>query len=369
VRDDARRVALRALRRIDEGAFANLALPPLLERTALTQRDRDFVTELVYGTTRMRRACDWLVDRHIHRSLDADVRNALRLGAYQLHFLRTPPHAAVSATVTAAPQRARGLVNAVLRKVADGGAPAWPDLATELSYPDWIVERLVADLGPNDSRAALLAMNQARPVSVRGDGYVQDRASQWVAAAVGARPGDTVVDLCAGPGGKATALAGARVFAFDVQPHRAALVVGNARRYGHANVHVGIADGRHPPVPDGAADAVLIDAPCSGLGVLGRRADARWRAQPADVNELGALQRQLLAGAIPLVRSGGSMTYSACTLTSAETTAIDDWLAATYPDLRAAPLGDPWRPAGRGGRVLPQDEGTDGMYVLRLVAP
>src|SRR5207237_10178275 len=110
----------------------------------LTERDRAFVTELVYGTTRMRRACDWLVSRHLNRSvagLDADVRAALRLGAYQLAFLHTPPHAAVSATVDVAPTRARGLVNAVLRKVAvdaDRSPPdtPWPDDGTRLSYPD-----------------------------------------------------------------------------------------------------------------------------------------------------------------------------------------------------------------------------------------
>src|SRR5206468_9683539 len=133
-------------------------------------RDRHFVTELVYGTTRMRRACDWLVGRFVDRPLDPDVRAALRLGAYQLHFLGTPPHAAVSATVDAAPKRARGLVNAVLRKVANAtsaGDPEWPDDATRLSYPDWIVARLVDDLGSKPALDALDQMNQAASVHVR----------------------------------------------------------------------------------------------------------------------------------------------------------------------------------------------------------
>ena len=362
--EDPRRVALRALRRIDEGAYANLALPPLLERTNLDQRDRDFVTELVYGSTRMRRALDWAVDRHVNRDVDPDVRNVLRLGAYQLRFLRTPAHAAVSATVDVAPKRAAGFVNAVLRKVASDDQP-WPDLATGLSYPDWIVSRLSADLGAETARAALTAMNAAPVVTRRADGYVQDRASQLVVDAVGARADDVIVDLCAGPGGKATGFGTGRVLAFDVQPHRAQLVAANARRYGHPEVHVGVADGRHPPLRPGAADVVLVDAPCSGLGVLGRRADARWRVQPADVDGLARLQRELVDAAFSLLRPGGTLVYSACTLTRAETVEVD----AAFAQHEAVPVGEPWEPVGRGGRLLPQSHGTDGMYVLRLVAP
>jgi 16S rRNA (cytosine967-C5)-methyltransferase len=367
--DDPRRVALRALRRIDEGAFANLVLPPLLERSDLDERDRHFATELTYGTTRMRRACDWLVDRFVTRPVDPDVRNALRLGAYQLEHLKTPPHAAVSSTVDVAPGRARGFVNAVLRKVAGAPRPEWPDLATELSYPDWIVERLSADLGADDARAALMAMNEPRPPTVRADGYVQDTASQWVAAAADADGASLAVDTCAGPGGKATALGAERVLAFDVQPHRAALVAANATRHRHPEVHTAIADGRSVPLPRRCADRVLVDAPCSGLGVLGRRADARWRVGSADVDRLAMLQRELLAEALDLVRSGGLVVYSACTLTRAETVDIDSWLFDEHAEFRAVPPPAPWTAIRRGGRVLPQDHGTDGMYVLRLRAP
>jgi len=369
VTEDARRVAARALRRIDEGAYANLVVPPLIERSDLEQRDRDFVTELVYGTTRMRRACDWLIDRHVNREIDPDVRNALRLGAYQLRFLGTPAHAAVSATVDIAPGRARGFVNAVLRRVADDASPTWPDIATELSYPDWILRRLTADLGEADARAALMAMNRPPTVTRREDGYVQDRASQWVAAAVGADPTDLVVDVCAAPGGKATALDARRVIAVDLQPHRAKLVADNARRYGHPGVHAVVGDGRRPPVRAGAADRVLVDAPCSGLGVLGRRADARWRIEEADIDRLVVLQRELLTAAMGVVRSGGSITYSVCTLTAAETAGIDRWLSDQYPAFTPVFVGGEWESVGRGGRLLPQSHGTDGMYVLRLLAP
>ncbi|MGH9163924.1 MAG: transcription antitermination factor NusB, partial [Acidimicrobiales bacterium] len=206
----ARRVAAEALVRIDAGgAYANLVLPPMLEASGLAERDRAFATELVYGTTRMRRACDFLVDRFVDRTLQTEVRTALRLGAYQLAFLQTPPHAAVSATVAEAPERARGLVNAILRKVATDAHPHWPDDATRLSYPDWVVDRLVRDLGRTAALAALAQMNEAATVSVRPDGYVQDPASQAVADHMAVGAGDRVADLCAAPGGKATALAGA----------------------------------------------------------------------------------------------------------------------------------------------------------------
>ncbi|MBV9953518.1 MAG: hypothetical protein JO291_16305, partial [Acidimicrobiia bacterium] len=328
----ARAVAIDALVRIDaEGAYANLLLPKLLGREDLSSRDRAFVTNLVYGTMRMRRACDWLVDAFVARELDPPVRAALRIGAYQLAFLDTPPHAAVGETVDAVPKRVRGLVNAVLRKVA--GAPHdYPDDATRLSYPDWIVEQVVADLGAEDGIAALAAMNEPAEVTERDDGYVQDRASQLVTEAVGAGGGDRVVDLCAAPGGKATGLAtrGADVTALDLRPGRARLVAGNAKRLG-LRVPVVVADGRHPPLRPGSADRVLVDAPCSGLGALRRRPDARWRVEPDSVDRLRELQRALVDEAVTLVAPGGVLVYSVCTLTAAESLAIDEHFARVHP--------------------------------------
>jgi 16S rRNA (cytosine967-C5)-methyltransferase len=366
--DDARKVALDALVRIErDDAYANLALGALLDRSKLDSRDRGFVTELVYGVTRMRRACDFLIDRFALRELDIQTRNLLRLGAYQLHFLQTPPHAAVSATVDASPGRTRGLVNAILRRVAD--APVeWPNDATRLSYPDWIVERLVADLGRDDALAALAAMNEAPEVTERPDGYVQDRASQWVAASVEGQAGVRVLDVCAAPGGKATgiAAAGATVVAADISSTRAGLVAANAQRLG-VDLPVIVADGRKPPFARASFDRVLVDAPCSGLGVLRRRPDARWRIDAAAVDRLAVLQRELLDAAISLVRPGGILIYSVCTLTNRETIAIDASLAAEHPELAAlAPPGAPWRPHGRGALLLPQAAGSDGMAVLRL---
>ena len=213
-------------------AFANLVLDGELRRSTLGEQDRRFVTQLVYGTTRMRRACDFLVERFIARDIDPDVRTLLRLGAYQLHFLSTPDHAAVDATVALAPHKARGFVNVVLRRVAT--APVqWPSDGIRLSYPDWLVNQLVADLGSDDAIAMLERMNLEPAVHERPDGYIQDPGSQWVCDAVDAQPGDVVLDSCAAPGGKSTLIAGtgATVIAADRRPSRARLIVDNAAVY------------------------------------------------------------------------------------------------------------------------------------------
>jgi 16S rRNA (cytosine967-C5)-methyltransferase len=371
-----RQVALDALLRIEDGAYANLVLPSLLARSGLDERDRGFVTELVYGTTRMLRACDWLLERFLFREVDPDVAAILRLGAYQLAFLQTPAHAAVGETVDLASGRTKGFVNAVLRKVAAAGPPRpdeWPDDATRLSYPDWVVDRLVTDLGHDAALAALAQMNEAASVTTRDDGYIQDEASQQVAALVGVEPGQRVADLCAAPGGKSTLLATAGatlVAAGDLNPTRTGLVAGNARRLGADAVAPYVGDARTPPLRDGHFDCVLLDAPCSGLGVLRRRPDARWRVSPRDVDDLARLQRDLLERAIGLVRPGGVLVYSVCTLTKAETEDADAWLAAEHPELEPEPAPPaPWEPVGRGGRLLPQTIGSDGMYVLRLRRP
>ena len=422
-RGTARALALQGLLEVEEaGGRANVVVPELLGGSRLVERDRAFVTELVYGTLRMRRACDWLVDRRLRRPVEPAVRAALRLGAYQLAFLGTPPHAAVSATVAEVAGPARGLVNAVLRRVAGDVAEGlvWPSEPVRLSYPDWIVEELSASLGAHDAAEALAQMNVAPRVTVRADGYVQDRASQWVGQAVLAYPGpgtsrgtragepeagraagrtgpgppallvppwasvapgargatgERIADLCAAPGGKATAVAHgadggspALVVAGDIDFRRAAVMAENVSRVGVDNVATLVFDGRRPPFPASVFDRVLVDAPCSGLGVLRRRPDARWRIQPDDVPRLAELQRALLDQALILARPGGLVVYSVCTLTGAETTEIDRWLAAAHPEAEAVepPAGDPWQRVGRGARLLPQAAGTDGMFLLVL---
>jgi 16S rRNA (cytosine967-C5)-methyltransferase len=367
----ARRLALEALGRIDDGAYANLVLAGLLERSDLDQRDRRLVTELVYGTTRMRRALEFVVDQYRRGPLEDEVGRILCLGAYQICFTSIPDHAAVDATVELAPHRARGLVNAVLRKVASNPRITWPDLATEQSYPDWVVAGLQHDLGSADAWAALEAMNVPAEATERADGYVQDRASQWVAGYVASTGPGLVADLCAAPGGKATALAGAGipVVAADVRPSRAGLIRQNTTRLDLTSVSVMVADAASPGLRRHRFPAVLVDAPCSGLGVLRRRPDARWRIDPDAPGRLGEVQKSLLLAAAELVAPGGWLYYSVCTFTAAETLAVDAWSQGALAGWSArdeAPSGGPWRRHGRGWLVLPQDAGTDGMYVMGL---
>jgi len=365
-RRSARGVALDVLRRIEnDGAYANLVLGPMLAASSLSEQDRKFATELVYGSTRMRRACDAIIDRFSSQPPDDQTRSILRLGTYQLTFTGVPAHAAVSATVDLAPQKTRGFVNAVLRRIADMEIDdmIWPSDAARLSYPEWMVEALRADLA-DDADPALERMNLAPTVSERPDGYVQDFSSLWVAYAVEARAGERVLDMCSAPGGKATAMvgSGATVIAADRQEHRAELVRENVTRL-ELDLPVVIADGTRPPFASDTFDAVLLDAPCSGLGALRRRADARWRIEPNDVRELARLQAQLLASAAALVCPGGRLVYSVCTLLDAES--IDHATPEGFEVDDAEPPSGRWRRHGQGWRVLPQDADTDGMVMIR----
>lgn len=427
----SREVAFTALRRVEDGAYSNLLLPNLLRDSGLDGRDRAFTTDLVYGTIRRQRSLDYLLQMTTDRSLDAldmSTRAALRLGAYQL-LAGIPAHAAVGETVVVAPRRARRYVNAVLRATARLG-PRWPwpegddaaALGVRLSYPDWLVDELVAEYGLSDARAMLEISNEPPPVALRvntrratvdevaaelraagadvrggsvaagaliargigdparlpavAEGRVtpQDEASQAVVDALDPHPRDTIVDVAAAPGGKATGIGerirDGRVVAGDVRASRIRLVRAAGDRLRLDDVFPVVADGRAPPVVDGAADRVLVDAPCSGLGVLRRRAELRWRIRPDEVSHLAELQRELLRSAARVVRPAGVIVYSACTLTGAETTGIDAWALHELPELAAdPPLGSPWRRRGRGALLLPHDAGTDGMYVLRLRRP
>ena len=290
----ARALALDALDRIDPGgAYANLLLPELLDRTGLAPRDRHFATELVYGTTRMRRACDLLVDRFLTRTVEPRVRNALRLGAYQLHHLRH------GAPRRGGRDRAGGPA-AGARVWSTPCCAGWPTTRSPgpttppaSATRTGSLDRLTDDLGADDALAALAVMNTAPPVTEREDGYVQDLASQWVAAAVGAGPEQRVADLCAAPGGKALALAatGAAVVAARPPPGpgRASSppTPGAARR-----CRSWWPTAPCPPFAPRSFDHVLVDAPVLGarrappppgrpLADRCRRGGAAWPGGPA----------------------------------------------------------------------------------------
>ncbi len=410
---------------VESGERANIAVPERLGRSDLDERDRHLVTELVYGACRMRRAAAWLIERRLAPprsaegskrraqpqgeagpkrppapsgsaglggrldALDPDVRASLLLGVYQLMWTRIPPHAAVAATVEEVRGPGRSLVNAVLRKVSADVAERpvdWPDTATRLSYPDWVVELLSTDLGEDEALEALEAMNRPGRATRRADGYIQDNASQLVAAYVASQAGDgPLLDVCSAPGGKATAIARSTavardeacagptlpgpslVVAADISESRVRTVASNVTALGCGSVVPVVADGEHPPWRREAFSTVLLDAPCSGLGVLRRRPDARWRRSRADVQRLAALQRRLAEAAWDFLAPGGTFVYSVCTVTDAETVDFDVWIRGAADWLVAVdPPGPPWRPHGRGALLLPQDCDSDGMFVLGL---
>ncbi len=395
------------VRVFEDGAYADRALRSAA--AGLDERDRALAQRLAYGAVQRVRTLDHAIEtlgrRRVAR-LDAPVRAGLRLGAYQLGFVEgVPRYAAVNESVElvrrAGLERAVAFTNAVLRRLADGieqllaALPeATPDeAALRHSYPDWIAERWWHDLGADGALGLMRALNEPGSTVVRlvhgeidgtpdpdvrgawhvdrideqalADGRIwpQSAASQLVGLAVGSRDGERTLDLCAAPGGKATMLAG-DVTAIEVNEARARELEDNARRLGATNVEVVVADGRAlPPELDGF-DRALVDAPCSGLGVLNRRPDLRWRAEP-----LPELQLELLGAAAERVRPGGTIVYSVCTINADESEAVVD---ASGLDVDAS-LADEWPQFRHPSRpeflqTLPHVHGTAGFFVARLSA-
>lgn len=419
----ARRAALEALRQVDEdGAWSTVAVPAAVGGLA-QQRDRAFASHLAYETLRWEGTLDHLLADQVSRDLDdvePALRRVLRLGALQLWHSDVPAHAAVQTSVELAresvPRRrgdgAAGFVNGVLRGLArrlaaDG--PTWPSdprdrAALTTGHPRWIVDELAdrhglartaavlaADSDPaattlraRDDRDALLAELDAAgieatpgtqapeavhvtgvdprtlPAVREGRARPQDEASMLVVHAARVQPGDRVLDLCAGPGGKTTHLATLAgpdgvVAAVELHDHRARQVTEAAAAMG-LEVDVRVGDATDPPLEaDERFDVVLVDAPCTGLGVGRRRPEVRWRRSPQDVEALAALQRQLLEGAGRWLAPGGRLVYAVCTWTQAETTAVVD--AATPAGLVCTDQR----------QLLPDADGTDGMFIATFV--
>jgi 16S rRNA (cytosine967-C5)-methyltransferase len=309
---------------------------------ALSRRDRALLTTLVYGTTRWRRELDWLIDRCAQR-VHPEIRQHLRLALFQIrHLDKIPRHAAVNEAVELAKgvsRKSAGFVNAVLRKAADLELPETVGVRT--SHPDWLIERWRRSYPGKDLDAILEADNAvlpmtirpnplkpAGPIQVEGDPAadprfaeglytVQDETSMKVAPLLDPRPDERILDLCAAPGGKTTHLAEllggkGKVVAVDL-PDRIGLVAESASRLGLANVDCVAGDGATIAFRD-AFDAILVDAPCSNTGVLSRRPDVRWRLREQDIAGAAALQRQLLQNAARLLRPGGRLVYSTCSL-------------------------------------------------------
>jgi 16S rRNA (cytosine967-C5)-methyltransferase len=391
----ARSVAAAVVERVfDQGAYADRVFRAAA--AGLEPSDRAFAMQIAYGTVQRVRTLDHGIEalgRRPVRKLDPPVRAALRTGAYQLGFLGSvPPHAAVNETVelvrAAGLERAVAFTNAVMRRLAAG----FPELLARLhdstaeaaallhSYPDWVAEAWWRELGPEDARALMRAQNEPPETAVRtpdggrvvetippgwlesGYAWPQSRGSQLAGAAVGARPGEQVLDLCAAPGGKATQLAaaGAAVVAVEKHPGRARELEENARRLG-VGLTVVNADGLELPAEVDGFDRALVDAPCSGLGVLNSRPDLRWRAAP-----LPELQLDLLRAAAGRVRPGGTVTYSVCTIHRVENEDVVDALGLPVEDLgaRRPEYRHPQRPEFL--LTLPHVHGTAGFFVARL---
>lgn len=398
----------------------------------LDARDRRWVQELVWGTLRRRGWFDAVLGLRVRGGLarlDADVADLLRLGAYQLlHMHSVPPYAAIAQTVELAKLRhgigASKLVNAVLRRVdreRDALEPVAPSdpvdaLALRGSHPRWLVARWVARYGLDATEHLLVANNEEAPIVLRPYGivreqleamlegagarvhdaplvadslvlapgvqltelgafkqglfFVQDPAATLVTQYAAVPAGGTVADLCAAPGGKALELTrtAGLVIAADRVPGRLERLLVSSGRLDVDNLVAYVGDAREPAVR--GLDAVLVDVPCTGTGTLRRHPDARWRLKASDLAVMSTLQRDILEAAATVVRPGGLLVYSTCSLEPEENDGPVDAFLAAHPEftLEAPPAGtvpDAVLDQGRL-RVLPHAHGADGAFAARL---
>jgi len=393
-----RQIAYEVLRRVEEeGAYSHLALNADLEASSLDSRDRGLVTRIVYGVLTWRGALDDVIAGYVDgglERLDAPVLRCLRMGAYQLHWLdRIPEHAAVDETVAMVEsvgwERAGGLVNAVMRQLTDIDEESlqwWrPEdresnpvrfIADRYSLPSWIANRLTQLFDGERAEAIAEAWTQRPPLFVRAtdteverafgssdqeisrvegvrncwridaDGRfardladadrlaIQDLGSQLVGAFPGVQPGDTVLDACAGLGGKTLQLAelvgdDGQVVAVDQHSGKlnrladsldARAELGDRVEIFHASLqkYTEFRKEQTDPADDVGFDHVLVDAPCSALGTIRRHPEIRWRRQEADIPDLVETQRELMETAADLVGPGGVLTYAVCTFLTEE---------------------------------------------------
>lgn len=412
------------LRVFEQGAYADRAFEAAAAEAGLDARDRGLAQRIAFGTVQRRRTLDHAIEELARRPvtrLDPQVRAALRIAAYQLGYLdHVPAYAAVHESVglvrRARLESAVGFANAVGRRLAEGIRPlldALPEgtpqeAALKHSYPDWLAEAWWAEWGAEEALALMRAQNEAPETVVRVNGLrdtgprlagdpdpqipgalhvatvdeaafaagriqPQSRASMLAGLSVGVRDGERVLDLCAAPGGKTTQLAqwASEVVAVELNEGRARELQQTCRRLGADNVAVVQADGRALPAELAGFDRALVDAPCSGSGVLAYRPDLRWRSKP-----LPELQLELLLAAAERVRPGGTVTFSTCAVHAPENELLADAaVAAAGGRLALDDLGAEW-PAFRHPRrpelllTLPHVHGGAGFFVARFtVAP
>ncbi len=433
----ARGAALELLGRVlDEGAYTNIAVNQFLRCRALSAPERRLLTELVYGTVKALGTLDWYLRQCVARPLaniDRPVLHILRLSLYQLLYLdRIPPSAACNEAVKlaravsheGAAKFVNGVLRGFLRRRAGLAFPREDEaayLALAFCHPRWLIQKWLQEYGREETEALCRFNNSAAPVSLRantlvtsrdkllaelrllgaeaaasewspcgivcrglpalekvfaslpGAFYVQDESSMLAAQVLDPRPGETVIDLCSAPGGKATHLAQLMenrgvIHAGDIYAHKLRLIEENAKRLGIGIIRPCLCDATVPGAAWlNAADRVLVDAPCSGLGVLRRRAEARWRRERDSMKEFPPLQLQILTNAAACVKKGGRLVYSTCTIEQAENHYLVREFLAANPQWDYAGFLHP----RTGERVdelqlLPQRDGIDGFYICAL---
>lgn len=434
VRDAAVDVLLRVYER---GMRVDAALDKTLRRRAFPDRGRRFMTQLVYGTVRHTALADHVLRGLCNQPLEqlpTPVRVVLRMAVFQSLFCNQVTHPAmVHTSVELVKRRSHAglarVANAVLRRapqhldavrLPDPAARPAAHWATRYSLPEWLVERWIAEWGPEGAEALCRFTDAPAPTSIRvntarvsvaalqerlersgiatrkatpvpeeltleseaplhkskwfqqGLFLVQDPASMLPPHLLEPRDGERVLDLCAAPGGKTSHLAqiapGAAICAADTDPRRIAGVVENTDRLGFPTPWRVAADGRRPPFAPAAFDAVLVDAPCSGLGTLRRHPELKLRIQPEDIDRLAALQRDLLRSAIALCQNGGRVVYSVCTFTPQETVeVVQSVLAEGGVGLEDGPeFLEPWKIAPGQYRTASPHPALDGFFLTRL---
>lgn len=435
----ARLAAFDILRRVEEtDAYAGVLLATGADE--LRPEDRGLCYELVLGVLRRQLWLDRSIEYYARRTadkLDTPVRLALRLGLYQLRFLtRVPASAAVNESVNLAYEAktgsAAGLINAVLRRaVREPGFDPSADiadpiekLAIEFSHPAWMIRRWIEQFGENEARLLAQANNQNAPVAFRlntlrtnaddclgklraagrrvepsgivpgawrliggggqtlrqlareGSVYLQDEASQLVAHAVDARPGDRVLDLCAAPGSKTTHIAAltgnqALVVAGDIHHHRLRVVGESAARQGCTRIRLVQCNAVEAlPFADNLFERVLVDAPCTGTGTLRHNPEIRWRIRSDNVARSAAAQQQLLRLAARMVRPGGRLVYSTCSVEQEENEDVVRELLKEHTAFAQVPIAAesllPRRTALGAVRTWPHRDNVNGFFIAAL---
>lgn len=417
------------------GAWADAALKAQLAKTPLSAQDAALCSRIVYGVMQNELLLNWYLSAYCTQKLDhlqPPLADILRIGAYQILFLdKVPDHAAVSESVelcrTNGRSAASGLVNAVLRKVAQNKSnlPPLPEgniarLSIAYSHPQWLVKKLVSLLGVEEAERFLRIDNEAAPMTVQvnplktdadalarelaGDGVkavphgwvpdcfelsgtgdlttltafyqgrftVQDAAAKLVTYAAGFEKGQDVLDVCAAPGGKSFAAAFAmenegHILSCDLHENKLRRIREGAQRLGITCIETDAADGRtFREEWAGRFDTVLCDVPCSGLGIIRKKPDIRYK----DVHEFKALpdiQRAILENSARYVRPGGVLVYSTCTVLPEENENVTDAFLSSHPEFIYEEFSLPNGEAAPGYLTLwPQRNGTDGFYLSRM---